>query len=70
MDKNKTTAPSEPTTEQVQNAIANLDPRVTLRNLAFWLDLAIAQGRMFDALLKPDNNKEQEVSSDDTSTGE
>lgn len=58
MKTEKTQTPSEPTTEQVQNAIANLDPRVTLRNLAFWLDLAIAQGRMFDALLKPDNDKE------------
>lgn len=70
MKTKKTQTPSEPTTEQVQNAIANLDPRVTLRNLAFWLDLAIAQGRMFDALLKPDNNKEQEVSGNDTSRGE
>lgn len=70
MKTEKTQTQTEPTIDQVQNAIANLDPRVTLRNLAFWLDLAIAQGRMFDALLKSDNNKEQEVSGDDASRGE
>lgn len=70
MQTDMTQTSSEPTTEQVQNAIVNLDPRVTLRNLAFWLDLSIAQGRMFDALLKPDNDKEQALPSDDAAAGE
>lgn len=70
MNKEKIQSPSEPTNEMIKNAIEKLDPRVTLRNLAFWLDLAIAQGRMFDALLASSQDKEQEVSSDDTSSAE
>lgn len=70
MENNNTQVPIEPTNEQVQNAISNLDPRMTLRNLAFWLDLAIAQGRMFNELFKTLNHKEQEVSGNDTSSNE
>lgn len=70
MSQEKTQTPSEPTNEMIKNAIEKLDPRVTLRNLAFWLDLAIAKGRMFDALLASSQDKEQEVSSDDASSAE
>lgn len=67
MNTPKTHAPIEPTNEMIKNAIEKLDPRVTLRNLAFWLDLAIAQGRMFDAVLASSQDKEQEVSNNVTS---
>lgn len=70
MKNNKNHAPIEPTNEQVQDAISNLDPRITLRNLAFWLDLAIAQGRMFNELFKTPNDKKQEVSGNDASSNE
>lgn len=39
-----------PTEEQVANAISNVNPDLVLRNLAFWLDVAIARGRWVDSV--------------------
>lgn len=54
--------------EQAIDAIAGLNPDIVLRNLAFWLDVAIARGRWFDAQTLKENamfetpdNKESEV---------
>lgn len=53
--------------DAVNAAIANVDPNVVLRNLAFWLDVAIARGRWVDANMQedalptPENNQKSEV---------
>lgn len=39
-----------PTEEQIANAISNVNPDLVLRNLAFWLDVAIARGRWVDSV--------------------
>lgn len=58
--------------QQVINAVEHVDPNIVLRNLAFWLDIAIAKGRYVDMLIRqqeeqkldpngvssPDNDKE------------
>lgn len=44
------TCSTVPTEEQVANAISNVNPDVVLRNLAFWLDVAIARGRWVDSV--------------------
>lgn len=44
-------AHEEMTDEQkVHNAIAHVDPNLVLRNLAFWLDIAMAKGRYIDLM--------------------
>lgn len=58
---------SAPTNEQIVDAIANVNPDVVLRNLAFWLDVAIARGRWYDhisaqnALSKSEADNQPEV---------
>lgn len=42
--------PTVPTDDQVANAISNVNPDLVLRNLAFWLDVAIARGRWVDSV--------------------
>lgn len=56
---------NQPDEQQVINAIEHVDPNVLLRNLAFWLDVAIAKGRFIDMLMQsknavpsPDKDKE------------
>lgn len=62
----------EKTDEQkVHDAIAHVDPNLVLRNLAFWLDVAMAKGRFIDLMQQqaaesngvstPDYNSESEV---------
>lgn len=62
--------------QMVEQAIVQCDPNVVLRNLAYWLDIAIAKGRHVDfvqqqaimeqqkkdnGVLTSDNNTESEV---------
>lgn len=70
-DVKKNVAPEMTEEQKVHDAIAHVDPNLVLRNLAFWLDIAMAKGRFIDLIqqqaaesngvLTPDNNSESEV---------
>lgn len=61
----QTTAPS---IEDVHNAIANVNPDVVLRNLAFWLDIAVARGRWNDGNMMVDNSSGDALSKSEDDT--
>lgn len=52
--------PAQATEEQVFNAVQNVNPDVVLRNLAFWLDIAIARGRFVDYMAHKQSDKSQD----------
>lgn len=62
--------PAQSTEEQVFNAVQNVNPDVVLRNLAFWLDIAIARGRFVDYMAhkQSENSQDNAVSAPDKDT--
>lgn len=68
ISNNNTMTPSE-----ADDHIRNLDSSLVLRNLAFWLDLAIAKGRQIDyerinELSKSDTDNQSSLCQDDETT--
>lgn len=57
---------SMPTTEVIEAAIANMNPDVALRNLAFWLDVCIARGRWYDQQSAKSSDDAVSAPKDDT----
>lgn len=61
----KTTSPEKTEEQKVHDAIAHVDPNLLLRNLAFWLDIAIAKGRYIDAISQMKQENGVSTSSND-----
>lgn len=60
-------AHEEMTDEQkVHNAIAHVDPSLVLRNLAFWLDIAMAKGRYIDLMQQQSQENAVPTSADNS----
>lgn len=59
----KQDVPANDDAQQIINAIEHVDPNIVLRNLAFWLDVAIAKGRFVDAMIQ--KQQDNGVSSSD-----
>lgn len=63
----------KPSNAEIDQHIKSLDSNVVLRNLAFWLDLAIAKGRQIDferinELSQTSSDNEQTLSENEQET--